>query len=96
LIDLGVDRIKPLEVKAGIDPAGLKKLSGSQLAFHGGLNAVLSDHPEELWAEMRGVIPVMKAGGGVMISSDHSVPQTVSLEQPRIFVVLAKELGSCR
>jgi uroporphyrinogen decarboxylase len=94
LIEIGVDMLNPLEVKAGVDPVALKKQYGKQLAFHGGLNAVLYDKPELLHAEMRKVIPAMKAGGGYVASTDHSVPDTVSLEKFREFVRLAKELGS--
>lgn len=93
LIDIGIDMLNPLEVKAGMDPVKLKAEYGDLLGFHGGLNAVLYNHPEELWEEMRQVIPVMKENGGYIISSDHSVPETVSLEQFREFVRLAKELG---
>lgn len=94
LIEIGVDMINPLEVKAGMDPLALKQKYGQQLAFHGGLNAVLYNQPEALWAEMQKVIPAMKEKGGYLISSDHSVPQTVSLEDFRAFVSLAKKLGS--
>lgn len=94
LIEIGVDMLNPLEVKAGMDPVKLKAEYGSKLAFHGGLNAVLYNEPEKLWAEMRRVIPVMKENGGYLISSDHSVPESVSLEDFRRFVHLAKELGA--
>ena len=43
---------------------------------------------------MREVIPVMKQGGGYVFSSDHSVADSVSLEQFRRFVELARELVS--
>lgn len=94
LIEIGIDMLNPIEVKAGMDPVALKSKYGDRLAFHGGLNAALFDKPEELYAEMRRVIPVMKKGGGYWASSDHSVPQSVSLEEFRRFVELAKELGS--
>jgi len=93
LIEVGIDMLNPLEVKAGMDPIELKKKYGKKLAFHGGLNAVLYTDPEKMWNEMKRVIPVMKKGGGYMISSDHSVPQSVSLEEFREFVTLGKELG---
>lgn len=92
-IDAGIDMLNPLEVKAGMDPVALKARFGSELAFHGGLNAVLYTEPEALWDEMRRVIPAMKAQGGYVIASDHSVPDSVSLEEFRQFVALAKELG---
>lgn len=95
LIGLGVDMLNPLEVKAGMDPAWLKATYGDRLAFHGGLNAVLYDAaPGAMEAEMRRVIPVMKAGGGYLASTDHSVPDSVSLEQFRDFVRVAKEVGA--
>lgn len=43
---------------------------------------------------MRRVIPVVKQGGGYIFSSDHSVPDSVSLENFRRIVELAKSLGS--
>ncbi|NLN19416.1 MAG: hypothetical protein GX162_09110 [Firmicutes bacterium] len=94
LIEIGIDMLNPIEVKAGMDPLALKKRYGDQLAFHGGLNAALFDHPELLWEHMEQVIPVMKVGGGYVIGSDHSVPESVSLEQFRHFVEMAKRLGS--
>ena len=93
LVEIGVDMLNPLEVKAGMNPVELKAKYGDRLAFHGGLNAVLYNEPERLWEEMRRVIPIMKENGGYLISSDHSVPETVSLEDFRAFVDLAKELG---
>lgn len=94
LLEVGIDMLNPLEVKAGMDPAALKKEYGDGLAFHGGLNALLFEKPETMWAEMQRVIPAMKERGGYIASSDHSVPESVSLEDFRRFVELAKELGS--
>jgi len=94
LVEMGIDMLNPLEVKAGMDPVALKAEYGDRLAFHGGLNAALYPHPEKLWDQMRRTIPIMKAGGGYMASTDHSVPDSVSLEQFREFVELAKKLGS--
>ncbi|MEK7475708.1 MAG: uroporphyrinogen decarboxylase family protein [Candidatus Coatesbacteria bacterium] len=94
LIELGVDMLNPLEVKAGMNPVELKRRFGDRLGFHGGLNAVLYGRPGDLEAEMRTVIPVMKEHGGYVIGSDHSVPDSVSLDQFREFVRLARELGA--
>ncbi len=93
LLEAGIDMLNPLEVKAGMDPVALKAQYGDRLCVRGGLNAVLFDTPEKLWEEMRQVIPAVKANGGYWISSDHSVPQSVSLETFREFVRLGKELG---
>jgi uroporphyrinogen decarboxylase len=94
LIELGIDLLNPIVVKAGMDPRALKAQYGEKLAFHGGLNAALYAEPEKLWAEMRRVIPVLKQRGGFLISSDHSVPDSVTLAEFKRFVALARELGS--
>lgn len=93
LVSIGLDSLNPLEVKAGMDPLALKRDYGDRLVLQGGLNAVLYEKPAELWTEMRRIIPRMKRNGGFVASSDHSVPDSVSLEQFREFVRLAKELG---
>ena len=94
LIEIGLDALNPLEVKAGMDPVALKKAYGDDLVFHGGINAVLWDKPDEIKEEMQRVLPVMKESGGYIFSSDHSVPDSVSLEDFTQIIKLAKELGS--
>jgi len=93
LVNMGLDALNPLEVKAGMDPRLLKQQFGKDLVFHGGINAVLWDQPEAIQAEMESVIPSMKENGGYIFSSDHSVPSSVSLEDFRRIVELAKQLG---
>jgi len=94
LIAIGLDALNPLEVKAGMDPVALKQKYGDKLVLHGGINAVLWDHPEQIAAEMERVVPAMKANGGYIFSSDHSVPSSVSLEDFRRIIALAKKLGA--
>jgi uroporphyrinogen decarboxylase len=93
LIEMGLDGLNPLEVKAGMDPLWLKREYGKDLVLHGGVNAVLWDRPDEIRAEMQRVLPALKQGGGYIFSSDHSVPSSVGLEDFRGIVGLAKELG---
>lgn len=94
LLDAGIDMLNPLEVKAGMDTVALKQEFGDRLGFHGGLNAVLYGDMAALEEEMRRVIPVMKKDGGYIISSDHSVPDSVSLQEFQRFIALARELGT--
>ncbi len=93
-LEIGIEALNPLEVKAGMDPIRIKQLYGDRLVLHGGINAVLWDDPEAIRAEMERVIPVVKENGGYIFSSDHSVPSSVSLENFRTITSLAKELGS--
>jgi uroporphyrinogen decarboxylase len=94
MVRMGLNALNPLEVKAGMDPLALKQQFGRDLVFHGGVNAVLWDQPEAIQAEMERVIPAMKENGGYIFSSDHSVPSSVSLEDFRRIVELAKKLGT--
>jgi uroporphyrinogen decarboxylase len=94
LVGMGLDGLNPLEVKAGMDPVLLKQQYGDRLLLHGGVNAVLWDQPEAIQAEMERIIPALKENGGYIFSSDHSVPSTVSLEDFRRIIEMAKQLGS--
>lgn len=93
LVEIGVEMLNPLEIKAGMDPSRLKSAWGDRLAFHGGINAQLWDNPELVRAEMERIIPVMKEGGGYIFASDHSIPNSVSFETMQMIVNCAKELG---
>lgn len=93
LIEIGLDALNPLEVKAGMDPLEIKRQYGKDLVLFGGLNAALWDKPGRIEEEMRRVVPEMKRQGGYILASDHSVPDSVSLQQFSEFVKLAKELG---
>lgn len=94
LVEIGLDALNPLEVKAGMDPIGLKAKYGKELVFRGGTNAMLWSDKDAIDAEMRRLIPVMKESGGYIFSSDHSIPNSVSLDNFRHIVELAKKLGS--
>ncbi len=94
LVAAGLDALNPLEVKAGMDPYQLKKDYGADLVLHGGINAVLWDDLAVLTQEMHRLIPIMKENGGYIFSSDHSIPNTVSLKAMTEIIRLAKELGS--
>jgi len=94
LVSIGLDALNPLEVKAGMDPVHLKKTYGDRLVLHGGLNAMLWDHIDQIEAEMQRLIPVLKEGGGYVFAEDHSIPDSVSLQDYKRIVALGKELGS--
>ena len=93
LVEIGLDMLHPLEIKAGMDPKKLKDNYGDRLAFHGGINAQLWDKPELVLAEMERIIPIMKEGGGYVFASDHSIPNSVSLDTMKQISDLAHKLG---
>ena len=94
LIEIGLDGLNPLEVKAGMDPVHMKQTHGDRLLLHGGVDAVLWDQPDRIEAEIERVLPVLKQGGGYIFSSDHSVPSSVSLADFKRIVDCAKRVGA--
>lgn len=94
LVDIGVDMLNPIEVKAGMDPAALKAEFGPKLAFHGGLNAALFGKMDQLLTEADRIVPLLKQGGGYVIASDHSIPDDVSLQSYQRFIEHTKKLGT--
>lgn len=93
LVEIGVDCLNPLEIKAGMDPIDLKQRFGDRLAFHGGINAVLFDETERFVAEMERLIPALKQNGGYIFASDHSIPNNVTLAEMKTVTETAKRLG---
>jgi len=94
LVEIGLDAINPLEVKAGMDPLAIKKQWGDALVLHGGINAALWDQPEKIKTEIIRLIPVLKEHGGYIFASDHSIPSDVSFNDFREIVDIIKELGA--
>ena len=94
ILETGIDSLNPLEVKAGMDVLGLKRDYGDRLVLHGGINAVLWDDRDAIVAEIDRLVPVLKQGGGYIFSSDHSIPNSVSLENFRAIVAEVKRAGA--
>ena len=93
-IEIGIEALNPLEVKAGMDPLEIKKQYGKDLVLHGGINAVLWTNLEAIEEEIKRIVPALKENGGYIFATDHSVPDTVSLEAFRSVVELAKKVGA--
>jgi len=80
-VDVGVQVLNPLEVKAGMDAVELRRRVGDRLAFHGNISARAMAGPRDaLEAELERKIPLARQGGFLM-HSDHSVPPDVGYEQ---------------
>ncbi|MEI6219269.1 MAG: uroporphyrinogen decarboxylase family protein [bacterium] len=94
LVEIGLDALNPLEVKAGMDPINIKKQYGNKLVLHGGLNAMLWTDISKIESEMRRLMPVLKEQGGYIFQEDHSIPDSVSFEDYKKIVQLGKELGT--
>ena len=93
IVATGVDALNPLEVKAGMDAFKIKKEYGDRLVLHGGINAVLWNDKDVILEEIDRKVPVLKENGGFIFSSDHSIPNSVSLENMKAIVEEVKRVG---
>ena len=92
LVDIGLDALNPIEVKAGMDPLAIKRAYGDKLVLHGGMNVLLWDHLNEMERVVRQQLPVLKENGGYIFATDHSIPATVSAaDLQQILAVVRKE-----
>jgi uroporphyrinogen decarboxylase len=94
LVEIGLDALNPLEVKAGMDPAALKAKYGDKLVLHGGVNAVLWDDIDAIEAEITRLLPILKKNGGYIFATDHSIPDVVSFKDFGRIIETVKKLGS--
>jgi uroporphyrinogen decarboxylase len=94
LVEIGFDGLNPIEIKAGMDIKALKRDYGDKLVLHGGANALIMDKPDEILPFIEDMLPVVKESGGYIFSSDHSIPNTVSLETFRQIVETVKRVGA--
>ena len=94
IMDTGVDALNPLEVKAGMDAYKIKKEYGDKLVLHGGINAANWNNADVIIGEIEEKVPVLKQNGGFIFSSDHSIPNDVSLENMKRIMDAAKRAGA--
>jgi uroporphyrinogen decarboxylase len=93
-LDAGFAALHPLETKAGLDVRSLKPQYGDRLVLFGNIDVrALSGTREEIEAEIAVKVPLAKAGGGYIYHSDHSVPNSVSLENYAYAIELVKQYG---
>jgi uroporphyrinogen decarboxylase len=77
LIACGVDILNPLQPAAkGMEPAGLKRDFGKDIAFHGGIDIqylLPQQTPEAVFAEARRVAHILCDNGGYVLSPSHNI-----------------------
>lgn len=94
IIDIGVDILNPLEVKAGMNPQIIKEKYGDKLTLHGGINTLLYRDNEMLTKEVERLLPILKRNGRYIFASDHSIPSDISLSEYQRLIELVKQKGS--
>lgn len=78
LVEIGIDCLNPLEVKAGMDPFYLKDTYGDRLTLHGGINAAHWNDTDLIISEIEETMPKLMKNGGYIFASDHSIPPMIS------------------
>lgn len=80
LVNAGMDCLQAMEVKAGMDLRNLLKDFGDRLSFCGNLDIriVAGNDRRSIDEELaRKILPVLDAGSGFIVHSDHSIPPEV-------------------
>ena len=95
IIEAGIDCLQVIEVKAGMDPLRIHKNYGDRLSLMGGIDirVLNTGDTRAIDAELESKIPLLKAGYGYVLHTDHSVPPSVPYETYRYFVQKGLELG---
>jgi len=96
LIEVGLDCLQPLEVKAGMDVITLKEKYGDKIAFMGNIDVRLmaDEDPAKIEEEIKKKFEVAKRNGGYIYHSDHSIPNNVSFQQYCRVMELVKKYGA--
>ncbi len=88
LIEAGMDCLQAMEVKAGMDLPRLAKKFGDKISFCGGIDIriIASNDFRAIDEELRRkIIPVLEAGSGYILHSDHSIPPEVEHDTLKYF-----------
>jgi len=95
LIEMGLDCLQAMEAKAGMDVINLKKKFGDKLVLFGGLDirVLETNDIEQIASYMQEKIPQLKKGGGYILHTDHSIPETVDYQTYKNFVEIGLEFG---
>lgn len=94
LIEEGIDAIEPLEARCGNDVREYKKLLGDEITLFGNISSdILSLKKEDIKKEIESKVKVAKEKGRYIFHSDHSIPSTVSFENYKYAIEIAKEIG---
>jgi len=93
LVKLEIDCLNPLEIRAGMNPIALKREFGKKLAFRGGSDVGIWDDLNKFENHMRTFLPSMMESGGYIFSSDHTVPDNISLENFKKIIEIVKKYG---
>ena len=96
IIKTGVDGYHPIERKAGMDLAKIKKEYGDKLVLIGNVNNIdtlVFGSKEDVINETMDCIKIAAPGGGYILSSDHSVHDDIPNENILSMIETGKKYG---
>ena len=96
MIDIGMDCLQVIEVKAGMDLLKIYREYGEKIALMGGIDVrvLYTNDKRKIDEELEKKIPIVKEGYAFALHSDHSIPKTVDYDTYRYFIEKGLELGS--
>jgi uroporphyrinogen decarboxylase len=96
MIEVGIDCLQVIEVKAGMDLIKLYKNFGDVLSFMGGIDVrvLYNNNRIEIDTELEEKIPIIKGKFGYVLHSDHSIPYNVHHDTYRYFIDKGLALGT--
>ena len=93
IINTGIDALRPLEAKAGLDAAMIKNRLGQKVVLMGNIYAVkLCAGAERMKRELKSKLPILMRGRYIY-SSNHSIPPTMSFGDYCELVEIIKTKG---
>lgn len=95
MLEVGIDCLQVIEVKAGMDLLELYHDFGDRLSFMGGIDVrtLYGNDPARIESELSAKVPIVKGRFGYVLHSDHSIPDQVMYDSYRFFVDRGMELG---
>ena len=88
MMEAGIDCLQVIEVKAGMDLLRIFKNYGDQLSLMGGIDVrtLYTNDKAQIDRELDAKLPIVSAGHGFTLHSDHSIPRTVDYDTYRYFI----------
>lgn len=96
IVQMGISVIHPVQESAGMDQGWVKQHYGDRLTIHGGLDirgALSKSTPDEIRAEVKRKMEVLKPGGGFIFNTAHTVQMDTPLENVVAAYSAALEYG---
>jgi len=96
LVDIGLDALQALEVKAGMDILRIYEKYGDKLTLIGGIDAreIESNDFTRIKAELDAKLPILMGKNGYVLHSDHSISNNVEYESLEYFINYGKTTGA--